>query len=151
MNFCKTKIAKSYLQGIRLFRLCHPNRPDSCCLGAAAHSGREKISLEMGQWLLYNIVRHYVPVWWNWQTRRTQNPVVAIPCGFDPHYRHHVRMDCAPFKKPGQRPGFSHTASSFLLFRKRSRLLRLLGCKRPRDASAALPTFCGLLGTPFPI
>lgn len=29
-----------------------------------------------------------------------------------------------------------------LLFRKKSRLLRLLGCKRPRNASAALPTFC---------
>ena len=28
------------------------------------------------------------PVWWNWQTRGTQNPVVAIPCGFDPHHRH---------------------------------------------------------------
>ena len=28
-------------------------------------------------------------------------------------------------------------------FRKRSRLLRLLGCKRPRNASAALPIACG--------
>ena len=32
-----------------------------------------------------------MPVWWNWQTRRTQNPVVAIPCGFDPHYRHQIK------------------------------------------------------------
>ena len=24
---------------------------------------------------------------WNWQTRRTQNPLVAIPCGFDPRHR----------------------------------------------------------------
>ena len=31
---------------------------------------------------------HHLPVWWNWQTRRTQNPVVAIPCRFDPDYRH---------------------------------------------------------------
>ena len=30
----------------------------------------------------------YSPVWWNWQTRRTQNPMVAIPCRFDPDYRH---------------------------------------------------------------
>ena len=30
-------------------------------------------------------------------------------------------------------------------------MLRLLGCKRPRDAFAALPTFCGSLDTPFPI
>ena len=34
-------------------------------------------------------------------------------------------MDCAPFKKPGPGPGFSHTAPSLLLFRKKS---RLLGC-----------------------
>ena len=24
-----------------------------------------------------------------WQTRRTQNPLVAIPCGFESHQRHH--------------------------------------------------------------
>ena len=29
-----------------------------------------------------------MPEWWNWQTCRTQNPVVAIPCGFDPRFRH---------------------------------------------------------------
>ena len=29
-----------------------------------------------------------MPVCWNWQTRRTQNPLVAIPCGFKSHYRH---------------------------------------------------------------
>lgn len=29
-----------------------------------------------------------VPVWWNWQTRGTQNPVMATSCGFDPHHRH---------------------------------------------------------------
>ena len=29
-----------------------------------------------------------MPVWWNWQTRGTQNPVVAIPCRFDPDQRH---------------------------------------------------------------
>lgn len=31
------------------------------------------------------------PVWWNWQTRWTQNPVVAIPYRFDPDHRHHDR------------------------------------------------------------
>ena len=31
-----------------------------------------------------------------------------------------------------------------LLFRKRSRLLRLLACKRAHNAFAALPTFCGV-------
>ena len=37
-------------------------------------------------------------MWWNWQTRGTQNPVVAIPCGFDPHHRHQIGMDFAPFR-----------------------------------------------------
>ena len=31
------------------------------------------------------------PEWWNWQTCWTQNPVVAIPCGFDPRHRHQKR------------------------------------------------------------
>ena len=30
-----------------------------------------------------------MPVCWNWQTRRTQNPLMATSCGFDPHHRHH--------------------------------------------------------------
>ena len=34
-------------------------------------------------------------------------------------------------------------APLFLLFRKRSRSARLLGCKRPRDGSLSLPTFYG--------
>lgn len=34
------------------------------------------------------VLWHCMPVWWNWQTRRTQNPKVAIPCRFDPDYRH---------------------------------------------------------------
>ena len=29
-----------------------------------------------------------MPVWWNWQTCWTQNPVVAIPYRFDPDHRH---------------------------------------------------------------
>ena len=34
-------------------------------------------------------------------------------------------------------------APLFLLFRKRSRSARLLGCKRSRDGSLSLPPFCG--------
>ena len=34
-----------------------------------------------------------MPLWWNWQTRGTQNPVVAIPCRFDPDQRHHNKKD----------------------------------------------------------
>ena len=30
-----------------------------------------------------------MPVWWNWQTWWTQNPLVAIPCRFESGHRHH--------------------------------------------------------------
>ena len=30
-----------------------------------------------------------MPLWWNWQTRGTQNPVLVTTCGFDSHQRHH--------------------------------------------------------------
>lgn len=36
---------------------------------------------------------------------RTQNPLVATPCGFKSHRRHHVGMDFAPFKKPSRLAG----------------------------------------------
>ena len=32
-----------------------------------------------------------MPVWWNWQTRWTQNPVSARTCGFDPRHRHQTK------------------------------------------------------------
>ena len=42
-----------------------------------------------------------MPLWWNWQTRGTQNPVVAIPCRFDPDQRHHRKdeqvLSCSSF------------------------------------------------------
>ncbi len=52
--------------------------------------------IDFSFFLCYNIIRELkshknMPVWWNWQTRRTQNPKVAIPCRFDPDYRHHER------------------------------------------------------------
>src|SRR5881392_456035 len=31
------------------------------------------------------------PAWRNWQTRWTQNPVLARVCGFEPLRRHHLR------------------------------------------------------------
>lgn len=30
----------------------------------------------------------WMPMWWNWQTRTTQNRVGASPCGFNSHHRH---------------------------------------------------------------
>ena len=48
------------------------------------------------------------PVCWNWQTRRTQNPLVATPCGFKSHHRHQG----APLrpKGPGWRSFFTRAA-----------------------------------------
>ena len=31
-------------------------------------------------------------VCWKWQTRRTQNPLVVTPYGFDPHHRHSLYL-----------------------------------------------------------
>ena len=31
-----------------------------------------------------------LPVCWNWQTRRTQNPLLETTCGFESHHRHHI-------------------------------------------------------------
>ena len=31
-------------------------------------------------------------VWWNWQTRRTQNPMMVTSCGFKSHYPHQKRQ-----------------------------------------------------------
>lgn len=32
--------------------------------------------------------KNTLPVCWNWQTRRTQNPLPAMACGFKSHHRH---------------------------------------------------------------
>ena len=37
----------------------------------------------------YATISWYEPVCWNWQTRRTQNPLLATACGFESHHRHH--------------------------------------------------------------
>ena len=68
---------------------CHANRKT---LAALWHSYRQKIIVS-GYWFFRRHVLLYwgKPVWWNWQTWRTQNPLVATPCGFDPRHRHHVK------------------------------------------------------------
>ena len=48
-----------------------------------------KKTLALSKNLCYNITyAEKMPVWWNWQTRWTQNPVVVIPYRFDPDHRH---------------------------------------------------------------
>ena len=39
----------------------------------------------------YATISWYEPVCWNWQTRRTQNPLLATACGFESHHRHHQK------------------------------------------------------------
>ena len=62
-----------------------------------------------------------MPLWWNWQTRGTQNPVVAIPCRFDPDQRHHKEqiksfdLVCSFFcPKSGENRRFVNMRSIFL-------------------------------------
>ncbi len=56
----------------------------------------------------------------------------------------HVGMDCVLFKIPSQKAEDFSYRSIIPSLRKKSRLLRLCPCKHGHDASAALPTFCGL-------
>ena len=39
------------------------------------------------------IILRHVPKWRKWQTRGTQNPVVAISCGFNPRFRHQIKKN----------------------------------------------------------
>ena len=58
-------------------------------------------------------------------------------------------MDCAPFKKPGPGPGFSHTAPAFLLFRKKSRLLGCLAASVLATPLRRCQPFAGYQAQPF--
>ncbi len=58
-------------------------------------------------------------------------------------------MDCAPFKKPGPGPGFSHTAPAFLLFRKKSRLLGCLAASVLATPLRRCQPFAGYQAHPF--
>ena len=42
---------------------------------------------------IYYIINLFLPLWWNWQTRWTQNPVVVIPYRFDPDQRHQKKNE----------------------------------------------------------
>ena len=48
-------------------------------------------------------LKYEMPVCWNWQTRRTQNPLMATSCGFDPRHRHHTSKARNPLKWLGLR------------------------------------------------
>ncbi len=44
---------------------------------------------------------HDEPKWRNWQTRRTQNPFLAIECRFNPDLRHHEKRPVRASSAPG--------------------------------------------------
>ena len=54
-----------------------------------------------------NIIKQITPKWWNWQTRRTQNPVMATSCGFKSRLRHHGNACFAAADKKEKQLGFS--------------------------------------------
>lgn len=57
------------------------------------------------------------PEWRNWQTRRTQNPVAARPCGFDPLLRDHFFFQ---FSFQEAICGLSGMSGPWLLLRKKN-------------------------------
>ena len=62
---------------------------------------------------------------------RTQNPLVATPCGFKSHRRHHVGMDYAPFKKPSHSAGLFSYRSVIPPFPHKTLLCKLSWGPRP--------------------
>ena len=64
---------------------------------------------------------------------------------FESRFPLHVGMDCVPSKIPSRMAGDFSYRSVIPPLRKKSRSARLLGCKRPRDGSLSLPTFCGFV------
>ena len=40
----------------------------------------------------YNTFRSFMPVWWNWQTWWTQNPLLATTCRFESGHRHQTHI-----------------------------------------------------------
>ena len=62
---------------------------------------------------------------------RTQNPLVATPCGFKSHRRHHVGMDYAPFKKPSRLAGLFSYRSVIPPFPHKTLLCKLSWGPRP--------------------
>src|SRR5712692_5467665 len=58
----------------------------------AAEARKKRLARGLRQWQGYVMLNKNAPEWRNWQTRRTQNPVAARPCGFNSLLRHHRRQ-----------------------------------------------------------
>ena len=88
-------------------------------------------------------------------TGKTQNPLRATACGFDPHHRHHVGMDCAPFTTPSQLAGrFSYRfvippSPHKTLLRKFSWGAPPCGPRRKASIHSIPPTHIGMDCAPF--
>lgn len=50
----------------------------------------KSLNLDNSVLLCYNYMVRFTGEWRNWQTQRTQNPSVAISCGFKSHFPHCV-------------------------------------------------------------
>lgn len=50
----------------------------------------KSLNLDNSVLLCYNYMVRFTGEWRNWQTQRTQNPSVAISCGFKSHFPHYT-------------------------------------------------------------
>ena len=70
-----------------------------------------------------------------------RNKFLLFEVGYE--HSHHVVADYVSFATTFLLKSHRLTHAVAPPFRKKSRSAHLLGCKRPRDGSLSLPTFCG--------
>ena len=83
--------------GLKMSHASHRSKPGKPCATRVFQNEKSPIfgiGLHFGLQIPKSILEHLspqapMPVWWNWQTPGTQNPVSARTCGFDPRHRHH--------------------------------------------------------------
>ena len=82
--------------GLKMSHASHRSKPGKPCATRVFQNEKSPIfgiGLHFGLQIPKSILEHLspqapMPVWWNWQTPGTQNPVSARTCGFDPRHRH---------------------------------------------------------------
>ena len=86
--------------GLKMSHASHRSKPGKPCATRVFQNEKSPIfgiGLHFGLQIPKSILEHLspqapMPVWWNWQTPGTQNPVSARTCGFDPRHRHHLKV-----------------------------------------------------------
>ncbi len=89
-----------------------------------------------------------MPVWWNWQTRWTQNPVVVIPYRFDPDHRHQRKNDRL-FTKVMHSMTFFFGRSFFRFFPQSALRWRFAGALRDRLFTKVMHSMTFFFGRSF--